>query len=792
MRRKLVSAVLALCALLAVALVVPGGVALADTKPKPITQDDLNATNRYDITADGTYYLDSNETQMTGSISISSSCKSVTLDLNGKTLMSSDTNPALYICGKTVKVSDGRLYSKSGISAISVGALNNGNIQLTNVRASSVGSTCLDIGAGSVTCYNCDFIATNNTIQDIGAVMIHYGTGSWTGFYAMDGTSLELNGQGYVILQTQSSTSMSTDHIPSLSVKTTLSSFPVMKFDDETYHVTAELADQDNCVLQYTNNQYRVINKADVSDDVRYRVDDVDGFGTVYFDNLDEANLVANALGKSVVSKCSITYTTKRGTAPDTQYVWPGDTTTEPEAPAKSGAYNFVEWRKDGVKFDFATAITADITLVAKWAPEPAVAEIVRDGESVDQYASISDALEEVQAGDTVKLLMDTAEKVTIGKDMDLTLDLNQKTLSVPDDLTDEDAGAINVEDNAKLVITNGTMKSAEGGKAACVYLGSDTTADVTFTNVTMSGRYAPVHADSGKLTFAGNDNSLSASFRVDYAMYLEGTAEVVIEGGNFEANGYSKTDESDDMGCISLAGEATLNIKGGTFDDRIYVKDTSAELTISGGSFARPHNAASVVSGKVFYMSKNSRYYNVVDTKTAREDARWVVTPDEDAPAVKVYTYSKDAAAEYFDTLSDGSMLHKMHKVTIKEDGKVLSTSYLESEVDKYGELPEAKQVDGYKFIGWYVDDDEVTSTDAPTDELDYEVEVLAMWVKEDKPVPAPDTDPEPTPTPSGDSEDAGSKTVVPDTGDPAGIVSCLAAAGAVLSFIGGTRRRK
>jgi hypothetical protein len=791
MRRKLVSAVLALCALLAAALVVPGGVALAGTTRTPITQDDLDKTNRYEINANGTYYLDSTGTQMTGSILISSYCSQVTLDLNGKKLTSSDTNPALFICGKSVTVNNGSLYSKSGISAISVASLSGGNIQLKNVRASSVGSTCLDLGEGSVTCHNCTFTATNNTIQDIGAVMIHYGTGAWTGFYAMDGTSLELNGQGYVIMQTQG-TSTSNDHVPSLSVKTTLSSFPVMKFDDETYHITAELADQDNCVLQYTNNQYRVINKADVSDDVRYRVEDVEGFGTVYFDNLDEANLVANALGKSVVSKCSITYTTKRGTAPDTQYVWPGDTTTEPDALAKSGAYSFVEWRKDGVKFDFATAITADITLVAKWTPEPAVAEIVRDGESIEQYASISDALEEVQAGDTVKLLMDTAEQVTIGKDMDLTLDLNQKTLSVPDDLKDEDAGAINVEDNAKLVITNGTVKGADGGKAACVYLGSDTTADVTFSNVTMSGRYAPLHADSGKLTFAGSDNSLSASFRVDYAMYLEGTAEVVIEGGNFEAGGYSKTDESDDMGCISLAGEATLNIKGGTFDDRIYVKDTSAELTISGGSFARPHNAASVVSGKVFYMPKSSRYYNVVDTKTAREDARWVVTPDEDAPAVKVYTYSKSAAAEYFDTLSDGSMLHKMHKVTIKEDGKVLSTSYLESEVDKYGELPEAKQVDGYKFIGWYVDDDEVTSTDAPTDELDYEVEVLAMWVKEDKPVPTPDADPEPTPTPSGDSEDSGSKTVLPDTGDSAGIVSCLAAAGAVLSFIGGARRRK
>ena len=48
------------------------------------------------------------------------------------------------------------------------------------------------------------------------------------------------------------------------------------------------------------------------------------------------------------------------------QLVEPNGTATAPTAPTRKG-YTFVEWQLDGVKYDFSTPVTQDITLVAVW-----------------------------------------------------------------------------------------------------------------------------------------------------------------------------------------------------------------------------------------------------------------------------------------------------------------------------------------------------------------------------------------------------------------------------------------
>lgn len=62
----------------------------------------------------------------------------------------------------------------------------------------------------------------------------------------------------------------------------------------------------------------------------------------------------------------TITFNSDGGSAVTAQEIADGSTATEPTDPTKEG-YEFVEWQLDGVAYNFATAVTADITLTATW-----------------------------------------------------------------------------------------------------------------------------------------------------------------------------------------------------------------------------------------------------------------------------------------------------------------------------------------------------------------------------------------------------------------------------------------
>ena len=65
--------------------------------------------------------------------------------------------------------------------------------------------------------------------------------------------------------------------------------------------------------------------------------------------------------------KYTVTFDAKGGTTTtDVQMVEEGKAATEPKAPTREG-YTFVEWQRDGKKYDFSTPVTQDITLVAVW-----------------------------------------------------------------------------------------------------------------------------------------------------------------------------------------------------------------------------------------------------------------------------------------------------------------------------------------------------------------------------------------------------------------------------------------
>lgn len=65
-------------------------------------------------------------------------------------------------------------------------------------------------------------------------------------------------------------------------------------------------------------------------------------------------------------SKYNITFDSNGGSIVESQEVLKNNKATKPVNPTKE-EYVFVEWRLDGVAYDFNTAITEDITLVAEW-----------------------------------------------------------------------------------------------------------------------------------------------------------------------------------------------------------------------------------------------------------------------------------------------------------------------------------------------------------------------------------------------------------------------------------------
>ena len=776
MKKRLAALTLVLGAMFAALLALPGGAYAADGAA--ITKDDFKNGEFHITTPKSKYYLSGD---CTGQIIIEA--QGVTLDLDGNTLTGPDTRSALSLTASAT-VKNGKVIATSSNYAIVVTATG-GFTELTGITASSANQNCLEISPGNVVCKGCSFTVTNDTNEPMAAVYLSEGVAG-SAYLDLDNTTLTQSGKGAALLTPDTSST-----IASVYKGTSFSSFP--GFDaDGNYRQMAQLKSEGTALL-YKDGVYTVVDESTASSSALYKVDDVEGFGaegsgTVYFAGTKSKSIaesVASTFGKTVTAKCQIAFINKFGTD-GTQYTWPGDKATDPGTPdCERESYEFGGWYdEDGNVFDFDnTTINSNICIYAKWKANPEVAQIVRDGEVVDTYASIQDAVDEVKTGDTVQLVADTTEQVTIGNDdkgngKDLTLDLNGHTLATPEELGEE-AGAVNIEGSAKVVITNGTMTGSERGKSACVYVGKDTAAELTLSSLQMSGRYAPLHADSGKVTVAGTENVLSAEVRGDYAVVLDGTVEATIEGGEFTAGGYGTST----YGCVRVSETAHLTIDGGSFDDCIYVPDTSATLTINDGTFARPDNAACITNGNVFYMDKAEYVYKVVDKTTARENARWVVT-DANTDA-KVYTYRESAATAYYNRLTPDSTIHKMHKVQLSDDGNIVQTMYLESG-EEYGEFPAASVHKGYTFSGWYLGDDTVAASDAPTDELDYDVTIIAKWTKDATPDKGDDA-PTPMPEDKGDG-----KKALPQTGDIAVAVSGIAAAGAALTGLGAFRRRK
>ena len=97
-----------------------------------------------------------------------------------------------------------------------------------------------------------------------------------------------------------------------------------------------------------------------------FEKEDFSGDAVLEIDNGSTGNKVFYAKWKAI--QYTVTFDANEGSAVDDQTIEYNGTATKPEQPVREG-YVFEGWFSGETQFDFAAAITGDVTLTAKWSP---------------------------------------------------------------------------------------------------------------------------------------------------------------------------------------------------------------------------------------------------------------------------------------------------------------------------------------------------------------------------------------------------------------------------------------
>lgn len=200
---------------------------------------------------------------------------------------------------------------------------------------------------------------------------------------------------------------------------------------------------------------------------------------------------------------------------------------------------------------------------------------VAMNAETAVAYASLQEAVNAADAGETVKLLCNvTADaEIKVAQGQDIVLDLNGKTLT-------NAAGSHTVTNYGTLTIVGqGTVTNVSGSCGALVNYGEATLLGGTFTRTKDENENWYIIKNYGAMTIGeeGQEGSVTVESELTAGAAL-------ITNGYFDA-----ADRSDHSGLAPAAENAcTLTIYGGTFSGgAITLKnDDLGKATIAGGSF--------------------------------------------------------------------------------------------------------------------------------------------------------------------------------------------------------------
>ena len=319
------------------------------------------------------------------------------------------------------------------------------------------------------------------------------------------------------------------------------------------------------------------------------------------------------------------------------------------------------------------------------------------DGNSVNAYNTLAEAVAAAQDGQTVTLLADVEQNAQLTIDKSITLDLNGKTIkisgytaekaqvSVKGNLTIQDSSeaqtgkicsdytgtagrVVSVENGGKLTIAGGTIttEGMSGLSGSAVYIASG-------AEVNMTGGAVKVDAKRG---------NVAMNVKGSTGVFTMSGGSVIAEAGDgtetyiTAISGSSGSTIQISAGTVSgpqalLAGSSATTITGGNFTGSITVKNGS----ISGGTFDRALDKKACAAGYVPTQNGDGTYGVEIGMFTVMVTSR---TTGSNSPVANV--------------TGGGSNITYAQGTTVT-----------------------ASAISGYKFVGWFVN--EYTGTPYSTD---------------------------------------------------------------------------
>jgi uncharacterized repeat protein (TIGR02543 family) len=352
-------------------------------------------------------------------------------------------------------------------------------------------------------------------------------------------------------------------------------------------------------VLCYDGESYEIIERADAKAKYNYYIEGVDFFDEVYFYKEWAAEDFAYERGienPEIISLTySVTFDANGGTpSPSTKSVHYGNAVREPTV-TRDG-YTFLGWTYDstGAYWDFSSKVTSNLDLTAQWLYNAA-----KIGDTI--YASLQDAIDAANDGDTITLCADLTESVTIGADAasSLTLDLGGHKLSA------NGAIPIKVSGQHELNIVNGEVTSDIGdclnldrkSGGSTVNLGGDGQA-LTFTCTSTDEAYNACVCVSSSATvnfLSGTYNSTERYAAIILGYAGAGNAQLNITGGTLTGS----------TGSTVFTSGGTVSVTGGTIGGHIEKKN-DAKVSITGGTFGDDTNRSDLDSNQ-YHMLQNA-----------------------------------------------------------------------------------------------------------------------------------------------------------------------------------------
>ena len=239
------------------------------------------------------------------------------------------------------------------------------------------------------------------------------------------------------------------------------------------------------------------------------------------------------------------------------------------------------------------------------------------------EYATLQEAIDAATAGQTVKLVANTAEDIKIPADKDITLDLGNSTL------TNQNGDTITVALGATLTVTGNGESADEDGSAGTVDNITNGKADIVNNGtVILNGGTYLRSEETGENSETSGGNSYynilnhgEMTINNDTWVMQEGKFSSLIVNGYYDYAGGSDSRQNYVVGTNQAAPKLTIN--NGVFMGGVNTikNDDGGELIINGGGFGNyegcvvMNNNTATINGGRFIAEGNyvlySRYIN-------------------------------------------------------------------------------------------------------------------------------------------------------------------------------------